>query len=54
MEVAGMKKKLDSDHNLAIGLALGMLFGLLIENLALGLCLGLVFGSSTKFKSKNK
>lgn len=37
-------------ENLATGVSLGMLFGLLINNLVLGLGLGLVFGSIHKIR----
>lgn len=39
---------LGSNDKLAIGLALGLLFGTLLDNLALGLVIGVVFGSIAK------
>lgn len=45
-------RKLSSNDKLAIGLALGLIFGTLIENIGLGLVIGLIFGSI--FKEKNK
>lgn len=45
-------KKLSSNDKLAIGLALGLIFGTFIENIGLGLVIGLIFGSI--FKEKNK
>ena len=52
-----MKKKSDDNkenNNLAIGLCLGLSFGLLFDNLALGLCLGVAFGCMPDFKGKGK
>lgn len=46
-------KKLSSNDKLAIGLALGLIFGTLIENIGLGLVIGLIFGSIFKEKNKN-
>ena len=43
---------LNPNDKLAIGLALGLIFGTLIENIGLGLVIGLIFGSI--FKEKNK
>ena len=45
-------KKLSSNDKLAIGLALGLIVGTLIENVGLVLVTGLIFGSI--FKEKNK
>ena len=44
---------LGSNDKLAIGFALGLLFGTLLDNLALGLVIGVVFGSIAKGKNKN-
>ena len=47
-----MKKKNHKDLNseIAIGISLGFIFGLLLENLALGLLLGVAFGGLTRRK----
>lgn len=47
-----MKKWKKEDENLAIGISLGLIFGLLLDNLALGLALGIVFGSVSKVNKK--
>lgn len=46
-------KKLSSNDKLAIGLALGLIFGTLIENIGLGLVIGLIFGSVSKARNKS-
>lgn len=41
--------------NLAVGLSLGVLFGIVFDNLAVGLCLGVAFGlmDFSKFRKKD-
>lgn len=41
----------NADDKLGAGLALGLVFGLLLDNLALGLVFGLIFGALPNSKN---
>lgn len=45
----------NKDKNLlALGLSLGVVFGLVFDNLAIGISLGIVFGCLLEYKGKGK
>ena len=46
------KKEEQGNTRLALGLCLGLIFGILFDNLALGLCLGVAFGIVSKRKKE--
>lgn len=55
MEQDGKKKDKNRDDYLAVGISLGVVFGLIWDNLALGLGLGVAFGLlAGRFKSRDK
>ncbi len=47
-------EEMSMQNKLAIGLALGLIFGTLIDNIALGLIIGVVFGSLPDSKDEKK
>lgn len=49
-----MKLKKDDTNYVAIGLCLGLPFGIIFKNLPLGMLLGVGFGGALSFKNKKK
>ncbi|MBE9663910.1 hypothetical protein [Mucilaginibacter myungsuensis] len=41
------------EGNIGLGIALGVVFGLLFHNLALGICFGIIFGAMIPAKKKD-
>ena len=48
------KKKIDTSEYLALGISLGMLFGVVFDNIGLGMCLGVAASLLPSAFQKNK